>query len=121
MIPKFLEGLKQGSNAVEEMNANVQGPAILLFARYVEALLREFAAHDRSSWKDEGEDEYWTVFKCNPDADARLVSVCIGWMMRQNAAIEKIWIAVGGEGLFWNSDLCRAAKQGESDELLSRL
>jgi hypothetical protein len=42
-------------------------------------------------------------------------------MMRQNAAIEKIWIAIGGEGLLWDSDLCRPAKQGETDELLSRL
>jgi hypothetical protein len=120
MIPDFLEGLKQGSNVVEELNAAVSAPATLLFARHVEALLRQFANHDRSSW-DRDEDAYWTVFKCNPDAHGRLVSVFAGWMMRQNDAIEKIWIAVGGEGLLWNSDLCRPAKQEEADQLLSRL
>jgi hypothetical protein len=120
MIPRFLEQLTQGSNVVEERDVNVRAPATLLFARHVEALLREFAVQDRSSWNDV-EDEYWTVFTCNHDAAGKHVSVFIGWMMRQNAAIEKTWIAAGGEGLFWNSSQCRPAKQGESDELLSKL
>ncbi len=120
MIPKFLEKLKQGSNVVEEMNANVRGPATLLFARHVEALLREFATFSRSSWGDE-KDEYWAIFNCNPDGAKKYVSVFVGWMMKRDAAIEKIWIAVGGEGLFWNCDLCRPAKRGEADELLPPL
>jgi hypothetical protein len=120
MIPTFLEKLKQGSNVVEEMNANVRGPATLLFARHVEALLREFTAQDRSSWNDV-EDEYWTIFTCNRDGAEKYVSVFVGWMMRQHETISRVWLAVGGEGLFWNCDLCRPARQGESAELLSRL
>lgn len=120
MIPAFLEKLKQGSNVVEVMNANVRGPATLLFARHVEALLREFATFSRSSYGDE-KDEYWVVFTCNTDAAEKYVSVFIGWTMKRDVPIEKIWIAVGGEGLFWNCDLCRPAKRGEADELLPRL
>ncbi len=120
MIPKFLEKLKQGSNVVEEMNADVRGLATLLFARHVEALLREFATFSASSYGDE-KDEYWTVFTCNTDETKKYVSVFIGWTMKRDVPIEKIWIAVGGEGLFWNCDLCRPAKRGEADELLPRL
>src|SRR6267378_6921400 len=120
MIPKFLEKLKQGSNVVGEMNAGVRGPATLLFARHVEALLREFATFSASSWGDE-KHEYWTIFTCNSDGEKKYVSVFVGWMMRQHATIKKVWLGVGGEGLFWNCDLCRPAKQGESAELLSRL
>ncbi len=120
MIPTFLEGLKQGANVVEQVHATIAAPIKLLFARHVEALLREFGNQDRSSWNDV-EDEYWTVFNCNPDATGSHVSVFIGWMMWQDAPIEKIWIAVGGEGLFWNSSLCRPANRGEAEELLSRL
>jgi len=99
------------------MDANVRAPATLLFARHVEALLREFATSDRTSWDDD-KDEYWTIFNCNPDDAGRLVSVFIGWMMKRGTAIEKIWIAVGGEKLLWNSDLIRKAKPGEADEIL---
>jgi hypothetical protein len=120
MIPTFLEKLKQGSNVVEEMSTDVRGPATLLFARHVEALLREFATFSASSYGDE-KGEYWTIFTCNADGAKKYVSIFVGWMMKRDAAIEKIWIAVGGEGLFWNCDLCRPAKQGEADELLPRL
>jgi len=120
MIPTFLEKLKQGSNVVEEMNADVRGLATLLFARHVEALLREFATFSASSYGDE-KDEYWTVFTCNTDETKKYVSVFIGWTMKRDVPIEKIWIAVGGEGLFWNCDLCRPAKRGEADELLPPL
>ena len=120
MIPRFLEGLKYGSNIVEDMEADVRAPATLLFARHIEALLREFATPNTTSWGDD-KDEYWTIFNCNPDEAGRLVSVFIGWMMKQDTAIEKIWIAVGGEERLWNSDLIRKAKPGEADEILSRL
>src|SRR5467141_411828 len=120
MIPKFLEKLKQGSNVIGEMNADVRGPATLLFARHVEALLREFATFGASSYGDE-KYEYWTVFTCNTDDTKKYVSVFIGWTMKRDVPIEKIWIAVGGEGLFWNCDLCRPAKRGEADELLPHL
>jgi hypothetical protein len=120
MIPKFLEGLRHGSNIVEEMDADVRAPATLLFTRHVEALLREFAIPNRTSWADD-QDEYWTIFNCNSDESGRLVSVFIGWMMKQDTAIEKIWIAVGGEKLLWNSDLNRKAKPGEANEILPRL
>ncbi len=118
MTPEFLNQLKRGSNVVEEMDISVQSAATLFFARHVEALLREFATHNRSSWNDY---EYWTIFNCNPDGAHRLVSVFIGWMMQRDTTIEKIWIAVGGEGILWNSDLIRTAKRGEALELLSRL
>jgi len=120
MIPKFLEKLKQGSNVIGEMNADVRGPATLLFARHVEALLREFATFGASSYGDE-KYEYWTVFTCNTDDTKKYVSAFIGWTMKRDVPIEKIWIAVGGEGLFWNCDLCRPAKRGEADELLPHL
>jgi hypothetical protein len=120
LIPRFLERLRQGSNVVEEINANVAAPATLLFARHVEALLREFANMDRISWNDD-EDEYWTVFNCNPDGVGKYVGVFVGWLMKRDVAIEKLWIAVGGEELFWDCDLWRQALQGEAAELLSRL
>ena|ERR1700730_827288 len=86
----------------------------------VEALLREFGNWDRSSWNDD-ENEYWTIFNCNPNETGKRVSVFIGWMMERDTAIEKIWIGVGGEGYFVTSSLIRPAKQGEADELLARL
>jgi hypothetical protein len=55
------------------------------------------------------------------DDAGRLVSVFIGRMMKPGTAIEKIWIAVGGEKLFWNSDLIRQAKPGEAGEILPGL
>jgi hypothetical protein len=125
MIPKFLEGLKHGSNIVEEMDANVRAPATLLFTRHVEALLREFATLNRTSWADD-QDEYWTIFNCNPDEGGRLVSVFVGWMMKQHTAIEKILDCCGrrraplefrskskrGHPLFFrcrNKDRCKSA------------
>src|SRR5215467_5865237 len=106
MIPRFLERLKVGSNIVEELSASVSSSAATLFARHVDAILREFANLSAASWGDE-QDEYWTILNCNPDATGRYVSIFVGWMMRQSVAIDKIWIAVGGEGTLWNCDLCR--------------
>jgi hypothetical protein len=120
MIPKFLENLKQGANVIEEMNVNIAAPATLLFARHTEALLREIASHDRTSWRDE-EEAYWMIFNCNADEHGNYVGLFVGWVMKQDTAIETIWIAVGGEGLFWNCDRYRAAKKEEAESLLSRL
>ncbi len=120
MIPNFLEGLKHGSNVIEELNTDVSAPATLLFARHLEALFRQFANFARNSW-DRAEGAYWTAFECNPDAHGRYVVVFAGWTMSQNEAIERILIAVGGEGLLWNSERCRPAERGEAALLLARL
>ena len=120
MIPQFLEKLKQGTNVIEEMNANIAAPATLIFARHIEALLRESASHDRTSWRDE-EDAYCMIFNCNADEHNNYVGLFVGWVMKQDTAIETIWIAVGGEGLFWNCDRYRRAKKDEAESLLSRL
>jgi len=77
MIPKFLEKLRQGANVIEEMNVNISAPATLLFARHIEALLREIASKDRTSWNDE-EDEYWMVFNCNTDEHGSYVGTAKG-------------------------------------------
>jgi hypothetical protein len=77
MIPKSVERLRDGSNVLQDVKADVRASAKLLFARHVEALLREFATQDRSSWNDD-ENEYWTIFNCNPDATGKGVSVFIG-------------------------------------------
>lgn len=120
MVPEFLERLKQGANVVEEVKVNISAPATLLFARHAEALLREIASFDRSSWRDE-DDAYWMIFNCNTDHDDKYVGLFVGWVMKENTAIERIWIAVGGEGLFWNCDRYRVAKEGEAEWLHYRL
>jgi hypothetical protein len=120
VIPQFLERLSQGSNVVQEVDVSVVPGATLLFGRHVEALLRQFANHDRSSW-DERQGEYWTVFNCNPDEARKRLGVFVGWIMKSDAAIERVWIAAGGEDILWSSDLIRPPRPGEPDEVLYRL
>jgi hypothetical protein len=120
MNPKFLERLREGSNVVQELDAAIEAPATLLFARHLEAILRTVAAWSGTSWSDE-EDEYWTIFDCKPDQAGKHVELFVGWMMWRNVPIKKIWMAVGGEGRLWNSSACRPVAKGEADELLSQL
>jgi hypothetical protein len=120
MIPEFLERLKQGAKVVEEVKLNVSAPATLLFARHVEALLREIASFDRSSWRNE-DNAYWMIFNRNTDHDDKYRGLFVGWVMKEDTAIERIWIAVGGEGLFWNCERYRVVKEGEAESLHTRL